>query len=58
MSDAAPAVRGIGAPRRLQASPRFRLVPDHPHRLQTVHDDRFARDYGDWRPLVARVPRE
>ena len=45
---AAPAARGVYKPRRPQASPLFRLVSDHLHRLQTVYDERFdagpARD--------------
>ena len=55
MPDAAPAARGVYKPRRPQASPLFRLVSDHLHRLQTVYDDRFAREYGPWRPVVAQV---
>ena len=55
MPDAAPAACGVYKPRRPQASPLFRLVSDHLHRLQTVYDDRFAREYGPWRPVVARV---
>ena len=55
MPDAAPAARGVYKPRRPQASPLFRLVSDHLHRLQTVYDERFAREYGPWRPVVARV---
>jgi hypothetical protein len=31
------------------------LVSDHLHRLQTVDDERFAREYGPWRPVVAQV---
>jgi hypothetical protein len=31
------------------------LVSDHLHRLQTVYDERFAREYGPWRPVVAQV---
>ena len=54
MPDAAPAARGVYKPRRPQASPLFRLVSDHLHRLQTVYDDRFAREYGPWRPVAAR----
>ncbi len=42
-------------PRRPQASPLFRLVSDHLHRLQTVYDERFAREYGPWRPVVGQV---
>ena len=53
--DASPAVRGVYKPRRPQASPLVRLVSDHLHRLQTVYDDRFAREYGPWRPVVAQV---
>jgi hypothetical protein len=37
------------------ASPLFRLVSDHLHRLQTVYDDRFAREYGPWRHVVSQV---
>jgi hypothetical protein len=55
MPDAAPAVHGIHKPRRPQASPLFRLVSDHLHRLQTVYDERFAREYGSWPPDVALV---
>ena len=55
MPDAAPAARGVYKPRRPQASPLSRLVSDHLHRLQTVYDDRFAREYGPWRPVVAQV---
>ena len=55
MPDAAPAARGLYKPRRPQASPLFRLVSDHLHRLQTVYDERFAREYGPWRPVVAQV---
>ena len=38
-----------------QASSLFRLVSDHLHRLQTVYDERFARENGPWRPVVAQV---
>ena len=55
MPDAASAVRGVYKPRRPQASPLFRLVSDHLHRLQTVYDERFVREYGPWRPVVAQV---
>ena len=27
----------------------------HLHRLQTVYDERFAREYGPWRPVVGQV---
>ena len=46
MADAAAAARGVYTPRRPQASPLFRLVSDHLHRLQTVYDERFAREDG------------
>ena len=52
MADPAPAALGVYKSRRLQASPLFRVVSDHLHRLQTVYDDRFAREYGPWRPVV------
>ena len=55
MPDAASVARGVYQPRRPQASPPFRLVSDDLHRLQTVYDERFARAYGLWRPVVARV---
>jgi hypothetical protein len=55
MPDAAPAARGVYNSRRPQTSPLFRLVSDHLHRLQTVYDERFAREYGPWRPVVAQV---
>ncbi|MEO6445032.1 MAG: hypothetical protein ABIP66_07750 [Gemmatimonadaceae bacterium] len=55
MDDSAPAARGVYRPRRSQASPLFRLVQDHLHRLQTVYDERFAREYGPWRPVVGQV---
>jgi len=31
------------------------LVSDHLHRLQASYDDRFAREYGPWCPIVAQV---
>ncbi len=55
MPDAASAARGVYTPRRPQASPLFRLVSDHLHRLQTVYDERFVREYGPRRPVVAQV---
>ena len=55
MPDAASAARGVYKPRRPQASPLCQLVSDHLHRLQTVYDERFAREYGPWRPVVAQV---
>ncbi len=55
MPDAAPTARGVYRTRRPQASPLFRLVSDHLHRLQTVYDERFAREYGPWRSVVAQV---
>jgi hypothetical protein len=36
MPNAALAARGVYKPRRQPASPLFRLVSDHLHRLQTV----------------------
>ena len=46
MPDTAPAARGVYKPRRPQARPLIRLVSDYRHRLQTVYDERFAREYG------------
>ena len=55
MGHEAPAALGVYKPRRPQASPLFRLVSEHVHRLQTVYDERFAREYGPWRPVVGQV---
>ncbi len=55
MADTGSAAHGVYKPRRPQASPLFRLVSDHLHRLQTVYDERFSRAYGPWRPVVAQV---
>ena len=46
MANPSPAARGIYKPRRAQASSLFRLVSDRLQRLQTVCDERFAREYG------------
>lgn len=46
--------RMIGAARSRSEHGR-RLVSDHLHRLQTVYDERFAREYGPWRPVVGQV---
>ena len=54
MADATAAL-GVYQPRRPPAWPLFRLVQDHLLRLQTVYDERFAREYGPWRPVVAEV---
>lgn len=42
MADAASAAFGVNTPRRHPASPLFRLLQDHLHRLQMVYDARFA----------------
>ncbi len=46
-----PAVRGY-KPRRPKAPPLFRWVQEHLHRLQTVFDERFVRDYGSWHTAI------
>ncbi len=46
-------MRGVYTPRRPHASPLFRLVSDHLNRLQTVYDERVAREDGPWRPVAA-----
>jgi hypothetical protein len=51
----AAAAPGVYKPRRPQASPLFRLVSDHVRRLQTVYDERIAREYGPGRPVVGQV---
>jgi len=55
MPDAVPAPRGVYTPRPPQASPLFRLVSDPLRRLHNVYDERVARAYGPWRPVVAQV---
>ena len=55
MTDPARAARGVYKPRQPQASLLFRLMSDLLHRLQTVYDERFARESGPWRPVVAQV---
>ena len=52
---ATSAALGVHKPRCPQASPLFRLVQDQLHRVQTVYDERFAREYGPWRPVVGEV---
>ena len=54
-ASAAPVALGVYKPRRPQASPLFRLVQDQLHRLQRVYDERFAREYGPWRPVFDEV---
>jgi len=46
MADVVATVRGVYHPRRLHASPLFRLVQDHLRGLQTVYDERCAPEYG------------
>ncbi len=45
MAYAASAAFGVNQPRRPRASPLFRLVRDHLRPLQTVHDERLAREH-------------
>jgi hypothetical protein len=42
---------GLYRPRRPQASPLYRLIQE----FRTVYDERFARRWGSWRPVVAEV---
>lgn len=46
---------GVYRPRHPQASPLYRLLEDHFPAFSTVYDERFARRYGPWRPVVAEV---
>ncbi len=55
MPDAASVARNVDKPRLPQASPLFRLVSDHLQCLQTVYDERFAREFGPWGPVVLQV---
>jgi hypothetical protein len=50
---AAPA--GVYRQRRPRASPLYRLIEDHFEEFATVYDERFARRWGYWRPVVTRV---
>lgn len=55
MLDTAPTVHGVYPPRGARSRRGGGVVSDHLHRLKTVHDERFAREYGTWRPVVAQV---
>ena len=46
---------GVYRPRRPRSSPLYRLIEDHFEQFATVYDERFARRWGYWRPVVARV---
>ncbi len=46
---------GVYEPRRPRGSPLYRLLEDHFAEFSTVYDDRFARQYGYWRPVIAEV---
>ena len=46
---------GVYRPRRPRASPLYRLLEDHFREFTTVYDERFARRWGYWRPIVAAV---
>ena len=59
-SSSAHARCGIGGAWRLQAPTPASIAAvsvgsDHLQCLQTVYDERFAREYGSWRPVVAQV---
>ena len=42
-------------PRNSQDSNYYRCVEDYFEALMQVYDDRFARDYGFWRPYIEKV---
>ncbi len=46
---------GVYRPRTPRASPLYRLIEDYFQEFTTVYDDRFARRWGYWRPVVAQV---
>lgn len=46
---------GVYRPRRPRASPLYRLIENHFEVFATVYDERFARRWGYWRPVVARM---
>ena len=55
-SRSADARRGAGGAWRLKApTPAGVAAVSVGQRLQTVYDERFAREYGPWRPVVAQV---
>lgn len=49
-SGSASTGRAGPGPRRL-----YRLIENHFEEFATVYDERFARRWGYWRPVVARV---
>ena len=51
----APDSAGTYRPRRPQASPLYRLIEEHFPEFTTVYDERFARRWGYWRPVVGEV---
>src|SRR5258708_14766659 len=46
---------GVHKPRRPQAARLFRLVSDHFLAFHAAYEERFAAQYGDWRPVVREV---
>ena len=42
-------------PRDSQSSQYYQCVEDHFETLEQVHDERFSRQYGFFRPYVKRV---
>ncbi len=45
----------VHQPRRLRASPLYRLLNRHFRELSLVWDERFASAYGDWRAIIPKV---
>ena len=46
---------GIYRPRSPQESPFYQCIADHLKEFVQVYDERYEREYGFWRPVVAEV---
>jgi len=46
---------GIYRPRSPQKSPFYQCIADHFEEFAQVYDDRYEREYGFWRPVIAEV---
>ena len=52
---AKPMPESVYQPRRPQSSPYYRCVEDNFETLEQVYDERFAKQYGFFRPYVRQV---
>ena len=46
---------GIYRPRSPQKSPFYKCIADHFEEFVQVYDERYEREYGFWRPVIAEV---